>query len=74
MPVSDAGYNTPYGANLFWNTGLEFKASDNWKVRLDGYNLIGLMDRTLSKRNYYFRLSEFNVKQPSLTLSLSYWF
>jgi outer membrane receptor protein involved in Fe transport len=74
MPVSDAGYNTPYGANLFWNTGLEFKASDNWKVRLDGYNLVGLMDRTLSKRNYYFRLSEFNVKQPSLTLSLSYWF
>jgi hypothetical protein len=32
------------------------------------------MDKTLSKRNYYFRLSEFNVQPASLSLSMRYRF
>jgi hypothetical protein len=41
---------------------------------VDGYNLAALFDETLSKRNYYFRTSEFSVIPASLAFSLSYRF
>lgn len=40
----------------------------------DGYNLVAPLDKTLSKRNDYFRLSEFNVQPASLSLSMRYRF
>jgi outer membrane receptor protein involved in Fe transport len=74
IPVSDPGFVTPYGPNLFWTAGLDVRATDNWNLRLDGYNLVAPIDKTLSKRNYYFRLSEYNVLPASLSLSLRYRF
>jgi iron complex outermembrane receptor protein len=74
VPLSDPGFDTPYGPNLYWNAGLEFRATEDWDLRLDGYNLVAPMDKTLSKRNYYFRLSEFNVQPASLSLSIRYRF
>jgi hypothetical protein len=41
---------------------------------MDGYNLIEPFDKTLSKRNYYFRLSEYNIQLASLSVSLRYHF
>lgn len=70
MPVSDPGHVEPYGPNLYVNLGVEFRPSDRWSVRLDAYNLAALVDETLSKRNYYFRLSEFSVQPASLTASV----
>jgi iron complex outermembrane receptor protein len=72
MPSSDPGYDTPYGPNLYVNSGVEFRPADHWAVRLDGYNLAALADKTLSKRNYYFRLSEFSVQSASAALSLRF--
>jgi len=72
MPSSDPGYTTPYGPNLYVNAGAEFRPAEHWAVRLDGYNLAELADETLSKRNYYFRLSEFSVQKASVALSLRY--
>jgi iron complex outermembrane receptor protein len=74
LPYSDPGYKTPYGPNLYVNLGLEFRPSEHWTIRLDGYNLAALADTTLSKRNYYFRLSEFSVEPASLTVSARYRF
>ena len=68
-PLSDPGFSTPYGPNLYVNVGVEFRASDRWTFRLDGYNLAELVDTTLSKRNYYFRLSEFSVEPASMAFS-----
>lgn len=74
VPLSDPGYNEPYGPNLFFNLGLQYRSSKHWTFRVDGYNLAALFDETLSKRNYYFRLSEFSVMPASLAFSLSYRF
>jgi len=74
LPYSDKGYTTPYGPNLYVNFGVEFRPTTNWTVRVDGYNLAGLADATLSKRNYYFRLSEFSLEPASLTVSARYRF
>jgi outer membrane receptor protein involved in Fe transport len=73
-PLSDPGYSTPYGPNVYVNLGVEYRPSDHWTIRLDGYNLAALADATLSKRNYYFRLSEFSVEPASMTVSARYRF
>lgn len=73
-PLSDPGFSTPYGPNLYVNVGVEFRPSDRWTFRLDGYNLAELADTTLSKRNYYFRLSEFSVEPASMAFSARYRF
>lgn len=70
VPVSDRGYDVPYGPNLFVNAGVEFRPSRQWRLRLDAHNLAALADKTLSKRNYYFRLSEFSVQPAALTLTV----
>jgi len=73
-PLSDPGFSTPYGPDVFVNLGVEFRPADHWTIRLDGYNLAALADTTLSKRNYYFRLSEFSVEPASMTISARYRF
>ncbi len=74
VPLSDPGYTKPYGPNLFVNLGLQYHPSEHWTFRVDGYNLAELFDKTLSKRNYYFRMSEFSVMPASLAFSASYRF
>ncbi|MGA2138401.1 MAG: TonB-dependent receptor plug domain-containing protein [Verrucomicrobiia bacterium] len=74
LPYSDPKYTTPYGPNLYVNLGLEFRPSENWTIRMDGYNLAALADTRLSKRNYYFRFSEFSVEPASFTVSARYRF
>ncbi len=73
-PLSDPGYTEPYNLNLYVNLGLEYRPSERWTIRVDGYNLAGLVDEKLSKRNYYFRLSEFSVQPPSMAVSVRYRF
>jgi iron complex outermembrane receptor protein len=74
VPLSDPGYNTPYGPNLYWNLGLEYRPTQQLTIRLDGYNIIALFDPTLSKRNYILRESEFSVQPASVALMLRYQF
>jgi hypothetical protein len=74
MPLSDAGYTVPYGPNVYWNLGLECRINGHVTAQVDGYNLVDLFDREVSKRNFYFRLSEFNAQPASLGLSFKYRF
>jgi hypothetical protein len=74
IPLSDPGFDVPYGPNLYWNAGVEFEPMTNWKLRVDGCNLIEPFDKALSKRNYYFRLSEYNVQPASVSVSMHYRF
>jgi iron complex outermembrane receptor protein len=74
VALSDPGYSEPYGPNLFLNFGTQYRPSERWTFRVDAYNLAELFDETLSKRNHYFRMSEFSVLPASLAFSLTYRF
>jgi len=74
VPLSDRGYNTPYGPNLYVNMGLEFRPSDHWTIRLDGYDLAALANPKLSKRNEILRASEFSVQPAAAAISVRYSF
>jgi outer membrane receptor for ferrienterochelin and colicin len=51
-PVIVPGWDRAYCANVYLNLGLQYKPSDNLVVGLTGYNLLGLFDKDLNKRNY----------------------
>jgi iron complex outermembrane receptor protein len=74
VPLSDAGYTVPYGPNLYINAGLEYRPNKQLTIRLDGYNLAGLISEKLSKRNYYFRTSEYSEEPAAVRLSVIYRF
>jgi len=50
------GYNLrwerSYRGSYYLNLGLQYKPSDNLTCRVDGYNLLGVFDKDLNKRNY----------------------
>ena len=74
VPLSDPGYTTPYGPNLYINLGMEYRPDPHWTFRLDAYNIADLFSEKLSKRNYYFRMSEFSEQPASVAVSVSYRF
>lgn len=74
VPLSDPDYDEPYGPNLYVNFGLEYRPTSHWTLRIDAHNLAALTDKTLSKRNHYFRLSEFSVQPASVTFTVRHRF
>jgi outer membrane receptor protein involved in Fe transport len=74
VPLSDPGYSTPYGPDVYWNVGLEFRPDDHWTFRVDGYDLAYLFDRNTSKINEILRESEFSTLPASLGVSVRYKF
>jgi outer membrane receptor protein involved in Fe transport len=44
--------NSPFHGNYYLDLGLQYRAGENLTLRLDGYNLLGIFDENLNKRNY----------------------
>jgi hypothetical protein len=74
LPMTNPGNTTPFGANVYWNLGLEYRFSKKLTVRADGYNLAGLFDQTLNKRNYIFREGAYSIEPVSCAVSVAYRF
>ena len=51
-PVLAEGWERAYRGNYYLNLGLQYRPRRNLTLRLDGYNLLGLFDKDLNKRNY----------------------
>jgi len=51
-PVIEDGWERAYRANIYLNLGLQYKPSDNLIICVTGYNLLGIFDKDLNKRNY----------------------
>ena len=67
------GYNDPFGATIFLNLGLDYKASENLTWRLDGHNLLGFIDHEFNKR-LFLQTAAYRSHAPSFSLSLRYKF
>ncbi len=52
FPDSEPGWERAYRGNYYLNLGLQYQPRKNLTVRLDGFNLLGLIDKDLNKRNY----------------------
>ncbi len=72
--LADAGYDEAFGANVYWNLGAEYRPTPRLRLRLDGYNLAGLFDEELNKRNYILRVSDYRSEATALALTVAYRF
>jgi iron complex outermembrane receptor protein len=73
-PVVEPGWEKAYRANVYLNLGLQYVHSRHLTVRVDGYNLLGLFDEDLNKRNYYDGLGDYRSHAPAVALWLIYTF
>lgn len=68
------GYNAPYEQSIFLNLGLEYNKTENLQVRLDGYGLLGWLDKDFNKRLFYGTDSSYRSRAAALALTVRYYF
>jgi iron complex outermembrane receptor protein len=51
--VSVAGWKRPFLESVFLNAGLEYRPTPSARIRVDGYNLLGIFEPDLNHRVFY---------------------
>jgi iron complex outermembrane receptor protein len=75
-PASVPGWNEPYGINAFLDLGAQYDFNEHATLRLDAYNVLGWVNRTLNKGEFLggdFQ-GEYRVIAPTVALSFKYRF
>lgn len=67
--ISD-GRTNAFGMSAYLHTGLNYLMSEKATVRLNFYNLLGLFDKDLNKRNRYYQMGQFRNEVPAVSLGL----
>lgn len=73
----ELGFDKPFEPSVFLNLGLEHRVNKNLIVRLDGYNLLGFVDKDLNARRVAFNTTcpgEYRMLAPAVGVFLSYRF
>jgi len=52
-PLIKPGWEDNSRGNYYLNLGLQYKPSDDLTIGITGYNLLGIFDKELNKRNYW---------------------
>lgn len=71
LPVYDNNTKA-FGANAYLNMSLQYKFNRKATVYLHGYNLLGLFNEDINKRNYFQTTSNFFDEAPAVAVSLNY--
>jgi outer membrane receptor protein involved in Fe transport len=75
-PVIEAGWERAYRRNMYLNLGLQYKPNNDLTISITGYNLLGIFDKDLNKRNYIETkgAGDFRSHAPAIGISLLYKF
>jgi iron complex outermembrane receptor protein len=71
LPVYTDGTRA-FQESIYFNSGVEYKLNKRTKLSLHGYNLFGLFNEDLNKRNYFKRTSNYIDEAPSISFMLNY--
>ena len=71
---TDPGYNDSFGPSIYFNVGLTHRVSKDLSIRLDGYNLLGIFNQQLNKREYIVDSYAYRSMAPSVAVSLRWKF
>ncbi|NPA30008.1 MAG: TonB-dependent receptor [Epsilonproteobacteria bacterium] len=73
LPLYDES-KTAFGTSAFLDLGFHYKWSEKLDISVFGYDLLGLFDEDINKRNFFQRTSQYRDTAPSLSLQLHYQF
>ena len=65
------GSNKAYGKSFFLDAGLEYRHNEHLDITLHGYNLLGVFDKDLNKRNFFQTTSQYRDAAPAVALRVS---
>lgn len=71
-PVN-SNWERGYRGNYYLNLGLQYQPSQNLTFRIDGMNLLGILNKDFNKRNYGAS-GAYRSHAPAVALTLSYTF
>ena len=63
-----------FGPSAYLNMSLRYRLNKQTTLYLHGYNLLGLIDEDLNKRNYFQTSSNYLIEEPALSVALNYKF
>ena len=63
-----------FGPSAFLDLGVQYRLTPRTRLSLYGYDLLGLFDDDLNKRNFFQRSSQYRDTAPSLAVGLRYQF
>lgn len=66
------GNSEVYGSNIYLNLGAEGQLNEHITLGINGHNLLGLIEESYNKRNYFLSEGEYRIQAPSLSVSLSW--
>ncbi len=73
-PFVQNGWEKAYRGDYFLNLGLEYKPSKDLTIGITGYNLLGIFDIDLNKRNYTASSGDYRCEAPAIGVSVTYKF
>lgn len=68
------GDKKAFGYSAYLNLALSYKIDRQTTLSLHGYNLLGLFDEDINKRNYFQTTSNYFDEAPAVSVSLHYRF
>ena len=74
--IIEPGWERAYRGNYYLNLGLQYKPQDNLSFGIVGYNLFGVFNKDLNKRNYMDVVGsgDFRSHAPAVGISMMYKF
>jgi outer membrane receptor protein involved in Fe transport len=68
------GWEKAYRGNYFLNLGLQYQPSKDLTIGVMGYNLLGIFNIDLNKRNYLDSNGDYRCEAPAIGVSVTYKF
>jgi iron complex outermembrane receptor protein len=73
-PFVPNGWEKTYRGSYFLNLGLQYQPNKNLTIGVTGYNLLGIFDINLNKRNYMAGSGDYRNEAPALGVMVQYTF
>ncbi|MCM8534478.1 MAG: TonB-dependent receptor plug domain-containing protein [Lentisphaeraceae bacterium] len=74
FPAYDGENDRGFEESVFLNLGFKYKLSEKTILNVTGYNLLGLFDEDLNKRNYYGSFGDYRSESAAVAFSLTHKF
>ena len=72
-PIVEDGWEKNSRGSYFLDLGLQYKPSEDIIIGIVGYNLLGILDKDLNKRNY-INDPDYRSYSPAVGISVEYKF
>jgi len=64
--------NNAIKQSIYLNTGITYKPNKTTDIALNAYNILGIFDEDLNKRNFFQQVSHYRNAAPSISININF--